>query len=156
MSMKNILLSAISFLTISTAVNATGEIKIVNQNPKELDVRFEASDDSKIYFDHKIPATEESKFTLSADQLKGKKIFWVKGSSNGFTSDKCKDLHVDKDYELVFTNDSVGTTCVATEVTEDMKSKNSDSMNASDHNMEMDKKVDSTMTPKMDKKAGKM
>ena len=130
MSMNKVLLSAISLFAISTAANA-GEINIVNQNKKEIDVRFEASDDSKIYYDYKIPAAAESKFTLSADQIMGKKIFFVKGSSNSLTSDKCKDLHIDKDYELVFTNDSVGTTCVATEMTEDMKS-NKDA-DATDH-----------------------
>ena len=138
--MNKVLLSAISLLAISTA-NA-GDINIVNQNKKAIDVRFEASDDSKIYFDHQIPATAESKFTLTEDNLKGKKIFFVKGSSNSITSDKCKDLHIDKNYELVFTNDSVGTTCVATEITEDMKSnKDATATDTTDHHMNVETKA---------------
>ena len=121
MLMNKFLLSAISFLAISTAAHA-GNVKVVNQNDKPLDLRFEAADDDKNFKEFKnIPAFGEKfdAIKVTKEEFKGKELLAVKATVNGLTynkSESCSKLNVDKHYKLVFTNDKINTTCEATEL----------------------------------------
>ncbi len=117
MSMKKtLLLSAISFAAFAQIASA-GEVHVKNENKKELEIKIEAEGDSNAHAARTISAEQESKFEITAAELNGKMYYSVKGGVNAFTpSSTCDHLHVDKNYQLTFQDDKVGTTCMAVEL----------------------------------------
>ena len=117
MSMKKtLLLSAISFAAFAQIASA-GTVHVVNENKKELKIKIEAEGDSNATAERTITAEHTSEFEIAAADLNGKMYYSVKGGVNAFTpSSTCDHLHVDKNYQLTFQDDKVGTTCMAAEL----------------------------------------
>src|SRR5690606_4554843 len=107
-----------SIITVGySPTSQAGEINVLNENNKELSIKIEAVGDSAAFFKQEIPADKISSFIINASQLNGKSHFTIKGDTNPFTpGDKCQNLSVNKDYNLTFTDEKMGTTCIAEEV----------------------------------------
>ena len=114
---KTLSLAVAGLLTFSAASQA-GRIDVVNENKKALKIKIEAEGEPSAVSFHTIPSEQNSSFEIKAEALNGKSHYSIKGDTNPFTlGDKCQHLSVEKDYKVIFLNDTAGTTCVAEEVT---------------------------------------
>lgn len=119
--MKNIVFIATILVPLVPFSLKAGRLQIVNENKKELTVEVRASGDpmterlAKRTLD--IPPEHYYEFYVSPSHLKGKSLFSIEGSTNPLTpGGSCKNMSVHKNYEVTFKNDTLGTTCVATEL----------------------------------------
>lgn len=96
-------------------------VQVINENKKALGVKIQAEGDTLnenlAEFNLIIPAEYYYEFFVTKSDLKGKNLYSIKGDTSPFTAGgSCKSLSVDKKYKVVFKNDTVGTSCVATEI----------------------------------------
>ncbi len=117
---KNVLKALFVLGVLSTvSVNAmAGKLVVKNENGKAMVLQIVPEGASMGFvLKQTIPAGQEFVFDIQSAAIENKSIYSVAGDTNVFTSgDKCKNLHVDKNYTLTFTDDKMGTTCVATEL----------------------------------------
>ncbi len=117
----NVLLTTVVCLSASLCLRAQ-TLEIVNENQKQVDIRVYAEGDS---FTEElsercfhIRANGTCKQYMTPQQFNGKSLYAISGETNPFTSSgTCRNLSVHKNYKVVFTNDAIGTSCVATETT---------------------------------------
>jgi len=111
-------------VTLSTALPLTlkaDRVQVINENKKALGVKIQAEGDTLnenlAEFNLIIPAEYYYEFFVTKSDLKGKNLYSIKGDTSPLTAGgSCKNLSVDKKYKVVFKNDTVGTSCVATEI----------------------------------------
>lgn len=116
---------SLRFIVLGLAIFAplaqAGKIQVVNENKKKLSVKIQAEGDrmneNLAEYDVMIPPEYLYEFFVTKADLKGKNIFSIRGDTSFFSpGGSCNDLSVDKAYKVVFKNDTLGTSCVATEV----------------------------------------
>ncbi|AIK96351.1 hypothetical protein [Candidatus Odyssella acanthamoebae] len=101
-------------ILISTNSVLASTIHVTNHNKKPINIKIVAKEDKNAVTKMEIPAQQESTFTVDSEHLNGKSIYSIKGDTNPFTmGGKCEDLNVEKNYNVTFKNDKVGTSCVA-------------------------------------------
>jgi hypothetical protein len=108
---------SLSLMNVSSAY--AGTVKVINENKKELELNIKAQGamtENLASYIQKVPAENQYSFTVNREQLKGKSTYLITGKTNLLLGDSCKNLSVDKDYQLTFTNDTLGTTCIAQEI----------------------------------------
>ncbi len=117
---KIIYLTAALAMIAPLAVKAE-RLQIVNENKKELKVKVRANGDplterlAEKRVD--IPAEHYYELYVSSSDLKGKSLYSIEGDTNPFTpGGSCQNMSVNKKYKVIFKNDTVGTSCVATEL----------------------------------------
>jgi len=113
---QTLLMSAFCSLALSS-VSYAGTVNVVNENNKTIDIKIEAEGDSNAVSKRQISADRESSFEVTTDQLNGKSYYSIKGDTSAFTpGGKCDHLSVDKNYNVTFLNDKMGTTCLSEEI----------------------------------------
>jgi len=115
---KSIMTFVVSIATLSSTM--AGHVDVKNENKKGLKVRISAEGNSTEVlpsYIQEIPAEETFRFRVDSSNLGGKSHYSIKGATTAFTGDKCIHLSVEKDYAVTFLNDTVGTTCLAEEIT---------------------------------------
>lgn len=117
---RNCIAIGITSLSLINLYSANaGTVKVINENKKDLELNITAQGamtEKLASYIQKIPAESQYSFTVQRENLKGKSTYVINGKTNPFLGDNCKNLSVDKDYQLTFTNDTVGTTCIAQEI----------------------------------------
>src|SRR5688500_15080682 len=108
-------------MTISTFPTLAGRVDVVNENTKNLKIKIEAEGDklaeSLASYVKEIPSEHYFSFLVDEADLKGKSHYSIKGVTNAFVpGDKCQHLSVNKNYKVTFLNETIGTTCVAEEI----------------------------------------
>lgn len=118
---KKILKSFLSLYSVFCFFPAiAGDVKVINENKKYLRIRIQADGDpvseNLTTYLKDIPEACTVTFKVTADDLKGKTHFSIKGDTSAFTpGGKCNNLSVDKSYKITFLNDTAGTSCIAEE-----------------------------------------
>jgi hypothetical protein len=105
-------------LFIATSFNCSAAIiKVNNENKKAITLKLipEGAPRDFVY-EKEIPAENFFQFEVTAADLGGKSVFSLRGKTTPVTWSTCEHLSVDKNYTITFTNDLIGTTCVATDV----------------------------------------
>ena len=120
--MKNSLVLALIGGVFSAFVVKADRLQIVNENKKELTVKVRAEGaaltENLAERRINIPAEHYYEFYVSASDLGGKSLYSIEGETNPFTpGGSCKNMSVHKKYEVIFKNDTLGTSCVARELT---------------------------------------
>jgi hypothetical protein len=114
-----IAMSIISLSLMNVYSANAGTVKVINENKKDLELNIKAQGamtEKLSSYIQNIPAESQYSFTVQPENLKGKSTYLITGKTNPFLGDSCKNLSVDKDYQLTFTNDTLGTTCIAQEI----------------------------------------
>ncbi len=119
--MKNSLVLALIGSVLSPFVVKADRLQIVNENKKELTVKVRAEGDplTENLAERRIniPAEHYYEFYVSSSDLGGKSLYSIEGDTNPFTpGGSCQNMRVNKKYKVIFKNDTVGTSCVATEL----------------------------------------
>ncbi len=117
--MKSILktFSIVSMAAICASSLQAGTITVKNENTKVISLDIVPKGGSKDFvYQQKLSGEHSLKFDITPANLGGKSIYAIIGKT-GLTEmvsgDKCENLSTDKDYSVTFTDDKVGTTCVA-------------------------------------------
>jgi len=118
---KKALLMSTFFSLSLLSVSYAGQIEVINKNKKPLKVKIEAEGDKmkETLSSHiqEIPAKESFMFNVEPEHLGGKTSYSIKGDTNPFTpGDSCNKLDVKNDYRVTFTNDTIGTSCIAEKI----------------------------------------
>jgi len=113
--------TVLSLILMSPPLLKAERVQVINENKKPLSIKIQAEGDKLTEklpkYKIKIPEEEYYEFYVVKAALNGKNVFSIKGDTSSFTSGgKCDNLSVDKKYKIVFKNDTVGTSCVATEL----------------------------------------
>ena len=108
-------LSFLSVFALTCSVSA-GTINVVNEPKQALKIKIEFDADSSIFSQIDISADEYSSFQIPSIDLKGKKIYSLKGDSltDGL---QCQHLNIDKDYKVTLKKSNKGFSCVAQDIT---------------------------------------
>ncbi|MFN7365385.1 MAG: hypothetical protein ACK5TR_05535 [Alphaproteobacteria bacterium] len=119
--MKSIICLTLAACFLAPVVVKAETVKIVNENKKALSVKIcaEGSSMTEKLAQKRvdIPAEEFYEFNVSSEDLNGKSLYFIEGDTNPFTpGGSCKNMHVSKKYRVTFKNDTLGTSCVSTEL----------------------------------------
>lgn len=119
--MRKSLVFALVGSVLSPLIVKADRLQIVNENKKELTVKLRAEGaaltENLAERRLNIPAEHYYEFYVSPSELGGKSLYSIEGDTNPFTpGGSCSNMSVHKKYEVVFKNDTVGTSCVATEL----------------------------------------
>lgn len=107
-------------LSITLPCALAGELIIKSTNDKPINLKIFAGGgtggqkvDNLPGHLEKVPPHGTVKIDTTKLGLGEVKTFTIEGETHPFTGDQCKNLNVDEDYFIEFTNDWVGTTCMA-------------------------------------------
>ncbi|MBA4118884.1 MAG: hypothetical protein C0514_08340 [Candidatus Puniceispirillum sp.] len=114
---KNILMAVVCCFGIVSSSHA-GTIKVVNENTKDLTVRLfvEGSPSQQAMTERccQMRGKGSCHLKTTPGQVLGATHYAIEGETNPFTSTgSCRNLRVDKDYQVTFTDDAIGTSCIA-------------------------------------------
>ncbi|MBA4118883.1 MAG: hypothetical protein C0514_08335 [Candidatus Puniceispirillum sp.] len=117
--MKKIICFAAALATLAPLAAKAERLHIVNENKKALAVKVRASGDplTEELAEKRVTIPQEHffDFTVSPADLNGKSLYDIVGDTNPVAmGGTCKNLRVEQKYKIVFTNDTVGTSCIAT------------------------------------------
>lgn len=111
--MRHFIWIAVTTLGLSLSAYADSTLHIHNKNDKSLALRLLTKKSDGVNLAREIPAHSDIEIALDSNDFKGEKTYDIQGETHLFIGDKCKNLQVDQDYTITFTNDTIGTTCHA-------------------------------------------
>ncbi|MFN7365384.1 MAG: hypothetical protein ACK5TR_05530 [Alphaproteobacteria bacterium] len=119
--MKNVSLLTAFFGAIFYLPLQAGSLSVENENPNTLTIRIFAAGVSLVEDLSesccRMRGGDSCKFHLTPQRFQGKDRYNIEGETNPFTSSGvCRNLSVHKNYKVIFTNDTVGTSCMAFEL----------------------------------------
>lgn len=98
---------------LATPVSAS-MLNIINENEKPIKVKIVADKDPSAIMRIRISRENKSTIKVDREHLNGTSVFSITGDTNPFTvSGSCSGLSVEHDYNIKFTNDKVGTSCIS-------------------------------------------
>ncbi|MCA0370303.1 MAG: hypothetical protein LCH26_04270 [Proteobacteria bacterium] len=111
------LIAAVWCLGLSMPSQA-GTLKVVNENDTSLTVRlFVEGDPAQQALTErccKMRGKGSCHLKTNPGEVLGATHYAIEGETNPFTSTgSCRNLRVDKDYQVTFTDDAIGTSCIA-------------------------------------------
>lgn len=94
------------------------KVKISNENRKSITIKItpEGSIMERPIYKQNLPAERYFEFNVSASDIGGREYFSIEGDTNPLMGDTCKHLSINKNYNVTFQDDAVGTTCLAQEM----------------------------------------
>ncbi len=112
------ILCVFAFMKAVTLMNAdASKIEVINENKKSLTIKIRGISKLMSSFIKEIPAAYNSSFCINKEDIKGNQFYSITGVTNMITpSGKCEFLNIDKNYQITFIDDMLGTTCIAEEL----------------------------------------
>ena len=111
--MKPFVWSILTTVVLSASAYANSTLHIHNKNDTSISLRLLTKKPGGFNLSREIPAKTDIKITLDTAAFKGEDTYDIQGETHLFIGDKCKNLHLNQDYDITFTNDRIGTTCHA-------------------------------------------
>jgi hypothetical protein len=93
---------------------AAGHIKIVNENKKPIKIKIVPVGKGTNKVEMKdLPGDHFYEFDVTPQMTQSKTRYAIEGETHVFLGDTCKNLSVEENYQVTFTDDVMGTTCLA-------------------------------------------
>lgn len=97
-----------------TAPASASMLNITNKNQKPIKVKIAADKDPNAMIKIKVSKENYSTIRVDREHLNGTSTFSITGDTNPFTiGGSCSGLNVERDYNITFTDDKVGTSCTS-------------------------------------------
>ncbi len=119
----NILANIALMGTILVHPLTAGELRVVNENKKELQIKLipeGAATETVHKANYRIKPESYIVLKVAQKNIDNKSYFSIKGDTNwaGVGNDTCEHLSVHKNYRVTFQNNTIGTTCIAEEISD--------------------------------------